>query len=139
MRVLYLIDNLGAGGAQRQVVELAARLAARPGYRTSVAAYRDLPDSERTDHLTDQYHHELLELGRELARLAAEADADGAPYYRHMATGVLEELAFDAGEDSEFCVRAYEELADLARDAGRAEDVDTFEEALQRLVDEKDG
>lgn len=40
LHLVYAIDSLGSGGAQRQVVELAVRLGARPDLRVSVLVYR---------------------------------------------------------------------------------------------------
>jgi len=43
MHIAYLIDHLGAGGAQRQVVELAAEIAKVEGLQASFLIYRDNP------------------------------------------------------------------------------------------------
>ena len=42
MRVAYVIDSLGHGGAQRQAVEIASRLAQEPDVDVRFAVYRDI-------------------------------------------------------------------------------------------------
>lgn len=42
MRVAFLIDNLGSGGAQRQAVEVAVRLRQRHGVEVDFGVYRDV-------------------------------------------------------------------------------------------------
>jgi glycosyltransferase involved in cell wall biosynthesis len=43
MRLLYFLDSLGSGGAQRQVVELARHLRRDHGVDVSVATYHEIP------------------------------------------------------------------------------------------------
>jgi len=42
LHLVYAIDHLGSGGAQRQLVELATALARQPDVRVSVLVYRDV-------------------------------------------------------------------------------------------------
>lgn len=59
MHVVFVIDHLGSGGAQRQVVELAARLQGEAGLRVSVLAY----------HADDFHGARLRETGVPVLRL----------------------------------------------------------------------
>lgn len=50
MRVDLLIDNLGSGGAQRQLIELAATMRARFGVDARIVAYRDVAARDADVH-----------------------------------------------------------------------------------------
>jgi len=47
LAVAFVIDSLGSGGAQRQVVELAVRLRSEPGVTTRIAVYRPVDPRDR--------------------------------------------------------------------------------------------
>lgn len=102
----------------------------------STRAFRELPLDRRTEHLRDIYQHELLELGRTLASI--RRGRQPVPHFLNQAVSAFEELAFEAGEDSDLGVRAYQHLADLKREAGLLDEAEAYEEALQRLLDERD-
>jgi len=59
VHIVLAIDSLGSGGAQRQVVELAARFRERPGVRCSVLVY----------HADDFHAARLRQCGVELVRI----------------------------------------------------------------------
>lgn len=66
MHVVLAIDSLGSGGAQRQVVELAAQLRRQPGVRCSVLVYQ----------ADDFYAPRLRESGVALARIPKRLRVD---------------------------------------------------------------
>lgn len=105
--------------------------------QASILVFRELPLDGRTEHLRDVYQHELLELGLTFASIRP-GDPDQRSYYLARAVSAFEDLAFDSGEDSELGVRAYQHLADLKREAGLQDEAEDFEQALQRLLDERD-
>lgn len=105
--------------------------------QASVGVYRKLPLEDRTEHLRRIYEHELLELGQTLASIRRD-DGGLDSYFASQAVSTFEELAFESGEDSDMGVRAYQSLADLKRDLGLLDEAEDYEEALQRLLDERD-
>ena len=105
--------------------------------QASIRTFRELPLEGRTEHLRDVYQHELLELGRTFASIRPST-LDQRSYYLDQAVKAFEDLAFESGEDSDLGVRAYQHLADLKREAGLLDEAEDFEEALQRLLDERD-
>jgi len=105
--------------------------------QASVREFRELPLEKRTENLRDIYQHELLELGRTLASIRPN-DPGLRSFYTGQAVTAFEELAFESGEDSDLGVRAYQCLADLKREAGLLDEAADYEEALQRLLDERD-
>lgn len=105
--------------------------------QASIRVFRELPLEGRTEHLRDVYQHELLELGRTFASIRPST-LDQRSYYLDQAVKAFEDLAFESGEDSDLGVRAYQHLADLKREAGLLDEAEDFEEALQRLLDERD-
>lgn len=66
MRIVYAIDHLGPGGAQRQVVELAVRLAARSDVQLAVLVYHD----------ADFFGERLREAGVEVDRVPKRGRLD---------------------------------------------------------------
>jgi len=103
----------------------------------SLRVFRELDLEGRTAHLSDVYQHELLELGQTFASIRP-GHPEQRVYFVNKAVSAFEELAFDAGEDSDLGVRAYQHLADLKRETGLLEEAEDYEEALQRLLDERD-
>jgi glycosyltransferase involved in cell wall biosynthesis len=66
MHLAYVIDNLGSGGAQRQLVEIARRVSLETGWRVSCLVYHD----------SDFYGPRLSEVGIPIVRLPKRGRLD---------------------------------------------------------------
>ncbi|MCP3918452.1 MAG: hypothetical protein GY711_23145 [bacterium] len=100
--------------------------------------YLAMPARQRTGHRREVYHLGLLELGQLLAtrsRTATPTPKPAAKLYRDKAIDALEELGLDAGDDSDFGLRAYQLLADLHRAAGNEVDATAYEQEIQRVLE----